>query len=235
MMRINKLLRIGFLTSSIAGLTLLVLGLSYIIYPFSDPQPIPDNLNAQYDSLSKEFLVSSEYSADYIKLNGAFEPQIYRSFCGVASSVIVLKALGSNVDQKSFFSNQNASKIRPLYKVFFTGMPLSDLSELIESYGASTHLYYASDLNIDEFRTILKRNMQNPDNFILVNYLRSTLGQENVGHISPIGSYNPETDEVLIMDVTTYNYPHVWASVESIYDAMDTMDDKLSRGFLEIF
>lgn len=225
----------GLIASVFSGLFLLVAGLAYIAFPWSSPQPIPSTLRPQYEPLSETFLSSTLYAADYPSLLQNFEGQQYRSYCGVASSVIVLKALGFNTRQTSFFSNPKVDQVRPFFKIFFTGMPLSDLNGILQAYGASTRLYYASDIDTNSFRDILKDNMRNPENFLIVNYLRSTLGQDNVGHISPIGAFDPETDEVLLMDVTTYNYPPVWVKVPDLFAAMNTMDDTHSRGLVEVF
>jgi len=219
----------------IAGFIIPGLGISYILFPLTDSLPQSDQLRSQTDQISITKLSTKPYYADYMALNAHFEGQIYRSYCGVASSVAVLKALGHDVSQKTFFDNGKTNDLRSFYKVFFTGMSLADLDGLLRSYGVSTRLHYASDININEFRGILKNNMKNPKNYMLVNYLRASLGQGGIGHISPIGAYDELTDEVLIMDVTTYNYPSVWVKLTLLFNAMNTPDAEYTRGFVEIF
>jgi len=231
----RNIIKTGFITSTIIGSILFIAGITYIIYPQSSPMEVPSNLRAQNTPLSDEFLASSKYASDYSKLNDTFESQIYRSYCGVASSVITLNALGHSASQDTFFSHEKAGDVRPFFKVFLTGMPLSDLEGLLNAYGASTRKYFASDMSVNDFRRILKKNMSNPNDYIVVNYLRSSLGQNNVGHISPLGAYQESTDEVLIMDVTTYNYPHVWVKTETLFNAMNTQDSEHTRGFIEVF
>ncbi len=125
-------------------------------------------------------------------------------------------------------------KVKGFKDVFFGGMSLAELSGLLEAYGVFTKVYYASDMNVDDFRRIIKRNLSSSEDFLLINYLRSVLGQEKVGHISPIGAYDQEKDEVLVMDVTAYHYPHVWVKTNDLFNAMDTMDSQHSRGLIEV-
>jgi len=228
--KFTHLLIIGLIT----GFIMLGLGVSYIVFPLTDSLSLPGQLRPQTDQILITKISTKPYFADYIALKTHFETQIYRSYCGVASSVIVLKALGYKVSQKTFFDNEKANEQRSFYKVFFSGMQLADLDGLLRSYGVSTRLHYASDININEFREILKENMKNPENYMLVNYFRSPLGQGDIGHISPVGAYNELTDEVLIMDVTTYNYPPVWVKLTLLFDAINTRDAEYTRGFVEV-
>ena len=83
----------------------------------------------------------------------------------------------------------------------------------------------------------LKReNLEEPGDFILVNYQREVLGQRRVGHISPIGAYDAETDRVLILDTASYNYPPTWVPLTQLYSAMAAIDPASgrARGFVEV-
>jgi hypothetical protein len=72
---------------------------------------------------------------------------------------------------------------------------------------------------------------------VLVNYLRSAIGQERGGHISPVAAYDADTDRLLVLDVSRYKYPPVWVEAAALFEAMDTPDadnaDR-SRGFLVV-
>ena len=57
--------------------------------------------------------------------NQNFESQIYISYCGVASAVSVLNALGIETTQKSFFSAAKLPFTSKL-KVMFGGMTLKE-------------------------------------------------------------------------------------------------------------
>jgi hypothetical protein len=62
---------------------------------------------------------------------------------------------------------------------------------------------HADAISLDGFREIVRDNLQEPDNFVLVNYQREVLGQRRVGHISPIAAYDEESDLVLILDAAS--------------------------------
>ena len=54
------------------------------------------------------------------------------------------------------------------------------------------------------------RALAEPNRYVIVNYLRRTLGQERGGHISPLAAYDADADRFLILDVSRYKYPPVW-------------------------
>jgi len=89
-------------------------------------------------------------------------------------------------------------------------------------------------VTLDEFRNLVSKNLQEPGNFVLVNYLRKAIGQETGGHISPVAAYNEETDRFLILDVSRYKYPPVWVKAEELWKAMATVDSVSgkTRGFV---
>ncbi|MEL7052676.1 MAG: phytochelatin synthase family protein, partial [Cyanobacteria bacterium J06588_5] len=79
-------------------------------------------------------------------------------------------------------------------------------------------------------------NLAEPNNFVVINYLRRSIGQESGGHISPLAAYDADTDRVLILDVSRYKYPPVWVEVESLWNATNTIDSVsgLSRGLVTV-
>jgi hypothetical protein len=83
---------------------------------------------------------------------------------------------------------------------------------------------------------VVERNLSNEDDYLLVNYQREVLGQERVGHISPLAAYDRDSDRVLILDTAGYKYPPTWVPMESLFTAMSTVDSASgkSRGFIEI-
>ena len=66
------------------------------------------------------------------------------------------------------------------------------------------------------------KNLQEAENFVLVNYLRKAIAQKTGGHISPLAAYNQESDRFLILDVSRYKYPPVWVKAEELWQAMAT-------------
>ena len=71
--------------------------------------------------------------------------------------------------------------------------------------------------------------------YVIVNYLRRTIGQERGGHISPLAAYDAETDRFLVLDVSRYKYPPVWVKAEDLFAAMNTPDsdnENRTRGYV---
>jgi hypothetical protein len=192
----------------------------------SNPLPLPDGLIAVDSSTGKELLTEKGFIADYESLTKNFESQSRPAFCGVASSVVVLNALRRSeprLTQSTFFTD-SASKVRGALQTTFGGMSLAQLSDLLQAHGVEVTPFYASDTNLDAFRSIAQQNLKTPDDFLLVNYQRATLGQNETGHISPIAAYNAAADRLLVLDVATYKYPPVWVSTEALWNAMNTVD-----------
>ena len=199
----------------------------YNAFPYKSDLKLPNSAVA----FEQSQLIDTLHE-DFNILQKHFQPQIFRSFCGVASSSIVISALGKPVTQHNFFDNLSGAHTRPFISVFFSGMPLAELNNFLLAYGLETRLIYASESNIGRFRKAVKKNMQNSTNFIIVNYSRKTLNQYGSGHISPIGAYDPKLDRVLILDTAEYKYPFHWLKLTDLFSAMNTFDGKKSRGYV---
>jgi hypothetical protein len=73
--------------------------------------------------------------------------------------------------------------------------------------------------------------------YVLVNFLRSAIGEEQFGHISPLAAYDAASDRFLILDVSRYKYPPVWVTAADLFRAMNTPDSdnqNRSRGYVII-
>lgn len=230
--------------SSIALFALLVLGSvlvwnKYFRPPAIDLLPLPENLIALESPVGRKLLAESEFVADYDPLAANFVIQSRPAYCGVASSVIALNALRTQkprLDQSTFFTN-SVRQIKDPLQVSLTGMSLRQLGELLRAHGAEASVVYASDTDIDTFRTIAQRNLMTNGDFVLVNYQRAELEQVEMGHISPLAAYHAETDRFLVLDVAAYKYPPVWVSTKELWDAMNSPlgeSSSRTRGFVVI-
>lgn len=175
-----------------------------------------------------------------------FVTQVNQAYCGVASIVMVLNGLGIEAPlasqykphrvftQENFFNNKTTQQVISAEVVSRQGMTLEEMGKLVSSYGAKVKVYHASNTNIDEFRKSAAENLNQKENFVLVNYLRREIGQEKGGHISPIAAYNAQSDRFLILDVSRYKYPPVWVKTADLWKAMNTQDSTSgkSRGFV---
>ena len=226
---------------SIVAVLAVALALGFIgfvwwkLQPRFDPQPLPAALVALDSVQGQRLLQGADALADYQPLSDAFEPQRLVSFCGVASAVIVLNAMGRHLTQRSFFTD-DTDEVRSRFEVMFGGMSLPELAGLLKAHGAEVTLHHAASSTPEQFRAALERNLSQPGDFVLVNYEREVLGQGRGGHISPLAAYDRDTDEVLILDTASYKFPPTWVPVDLLFAAMSTIDPSTgqSRGFVEI-
>ncbi len=207
--------------------------------------PLPQNLINFNSAEGEKLLINSHALQDYFPLSMQFVTQKNQAYCGVASSIMVLNALpipapeapeyGSYhlFTQDNFFNAQTQKVVAPEV-VARKGMTLEQLGKLLETYAVKADVHHAGDTTLDEFRSLVVKNLQEPGNFVLVNYLRKAIGQETGGHISPVAAYNKETDRFLILDVSRYKYPPVWVKASELWQAMATVDSSSgkTRGFV---
>ncbi|HEY9702658.1 MAG TPA: phytochelatin synthase family protein [Allocoleopsis sp.] len=210
--------------------------------------PLSENLINFNSNEGEKLLIESNARKDYFPLSINFVTQNNQAFCGVASIVMVLNSMNipkpeTNIygkfrifTQDNFFNNPETQKVKTSEKVAKEGMTLAQLQQLLESYNVKVDMYYGSEVSVDKFRTLVKTNLKQPNNFVLVNYLRKTINQESGGHISPIAAYNEKSDRFLILDVSRYKYPPVWVKTSDLWKAISTVDSSTgkSRGFVMI-
>lgn len=225
----------------IALLSLLGLPVLFAAFAWYTLQPKEQNLALPPTLISAEtpdgmaLLDTSEHKADFGALDEAYVAQDNISYCGVASGVAVLKALGIPSSQSDFFTDA-ASKVRSRLQVTFGGMTLQQLDGLLAAHGLETRLVHGDDIDVDEFRSLLAQNLSKTGDYLLVNYQREDLGQGRSGHISPVGAYNADADRVLIMDTADFKYPHTWVPLELLHKALLEVDSasERPRGLLEV-
>lgn len=186
--------------------------------------------------------------ADYAGLAQWFETQAHLTYCGVASSVIVLNSLAlpapvaENLSpyhlwtQTNLFAAPASARLVTAAQVLGQGMSLEQLQGLLASQGALVRQYHGDSLSLRQFRQLLQRGLANPADRLLANYDRRALGQAGGGHISPLAAYDPRSDRVLILDVARYRYPAVWVATADLWRAVRTVDRSSgrSRGLLTI-
>jgi hypothetical protein len=209
--------------------------------PSVDRLPLPKTLVSLESPEGQQLLNQSNIKQDFQPLSAHIETQKRPAYCGVASSVTVLNALGSKrqeyrpLTQDTFFDGKTQS-IRSSYAITFSGMTLDELAALLRSHNVKVEVYYASETTLNQFRTQAKANLGRSGDYIIVNYQRSVLGQGKSGHISPLAAYHEQSDRFLIEDVASYKYPPVWTSTENLWKAMNTTDSisKKTRGYLVV-
>lgn len=205
------------------------------LLPRTDLRPLPPDLIDAASAEGQALLDGAEGRADQVALARGFQAQALKSYCGVATSVIVLNALGQEVGQRDFFTDA-AAEVRPMWRVMLTGMPLDDLGGLLAAHGATVAVHHADSVDEAVFRAALAANLAQAGDYIIVNYQRDVLGQDATGHISPLAAYDADSDRVLILDTASYKYPPTWVRVASLFTAMNTIDSETgrTRGYVEV-
>jgi hypothetical protein len=173
--------------------------------------------------------------ADYWPLSPAFAMQNTQTYCSVASAITVLNAMPIKkpVDpayapyayftQNNYFTPEVIKVISP-QTVLAKGMTRDQMAETLALHGVKVKSIAGDTLNDEGLRTLLQKVLSDDGQFVLVNYLRATLGQVGGGHWSVLAAYDTQTDSVLILDVAKYKYPPVWVGISTLRQAISTLD-----------
>ena len=184
-------------------------------------------------------------TADVWQLIPQLTTQKTRTYCGIASAVTVLNAMGIEragdpvyfpypyVTQDSFFTPSVLQHITPL-TVSTRGISMKELEAALQAHGITVVPIAGDSLDIDQLRERLSQDLVDKDHYLLANYHRPTLNQRGGGHWSVLGAYDPAADRVLILDVARYAYPPAWVDLATLYTAINTIDpgSNAPRGLL---
>ena len=173
--------------------------------------------------------------ADYWQLIPWFTNQINQSYCGVASAVTVLNAMPIKkpVDpiyaphafftQNNFFTPEVVKVIGP-DTVRNMGMTRNEMVQTLTQLGVKATSVSGGDVDESALRKLVQKAMGDDGQFVLVNFLRSSLGQPGGGHWSVLAAYDAQADRVLILDVSKYMYEPEWVTIKTLRKAIDTLD-----------
>ena len=232
---------------SFIGVTALVAGISWA---HAETLPLPDSVISLTTREGAALLLEAEANTDYFPLSIHFTTQDNPAYCGPASIAMVLNALevprpASDMtlglgmfDQKNIFTPA-AEEVKPAEAIVNPpyGMTIDELGGVLAAHDLNVEVVHAADSDLETFRQTAIAHLDDSDHFVLVNYLRSAIGQETGGHISPLGAYDEDTDRFLILDVSRYKYPPVWVEAAALFGAMNTIDadnDNQTRGYVSV-
>ena len=212
----------------------------------ADTLPLPDNLTGFSTHEGEVYFAESDAHEAYFALADNFLTQKTQSYCGVASIVMVLNALGlpapsvPEYEPYRTFTQDNllserTDAVLPRETLARQGMTLDQIGGMLATQPVKAEVHHASESSIDEFRKLASAYLGEPGHFVIVNYLRKALGEQAGGHISPLAAYDAKADRFLILDVARYKYPPVWVKTADMFAAMNTPDganDNKTRGFV---
>lgn len=213
------------------------------------PAAADDELVYFLSPRGEKLLETAAEKADLWPLIAAFVSEKRETYCGIASSVMVLNALkvppplapdwypSRYWDEDNIFSEAVLEAVESVQMVEMEGITLGQLATLLDRSGARAEPVFASDSELGKFRAAAIAALRDPDAFLVVNVGRAVLGQGTVangGHISPIGAYNAAEDRFLMLDVARYKYQPSWIPAERLFRAMNTLDTTSgkSRGWV---
>jgi hypothetical protein len=205
---------------------------------------LPPSLVALDSPEGQRLFEEADARADYWSLTEQYATQRSGNFCGVASAVTVLNAMqvSAPVDdqlgvpyftQDDFFNGCARGVLSP---TMMPGMTIDQLADLLRCHPATATAVHASDTTLADFRALAAKNLATPGDYLIVNIDRAGIGQDKMGHISPLGAYDSKADKFLFLDVARYKYPPVWVDAAGLFAAMST-DDFVSgktRGFVTV-
>ncbi|MEQ6917040.1 phytochelatin synthase family protein [Halomonas aquatica] len=212
--------------------------------------PLPDGVISLASPEGGAMLFGAEANTDYFPLSIHFATQDNPAYCGPATIAMVLNALDvprpasdmtlglGMFDQENIFTPA-AESVMPATAIVNPpyGMTINQFGGVLAAHNLDVEVVHAADSDLDTFRDAAITQLKDDDHFILVNYLRKAIGQEEGGHISPLGAYDEDTDRFLILDVTRYKYPPIWVEATALFDAMNTTDsanDGKTRGYVSV-
>jgi hypothetical protein len=213
---------------------------------WADTLPVPQNLIAFDSQEGPRLLRRSTASTAFYPLSEQFVTQKNQSFCGVASTVMVLNALHmpapasdelspfSAFDQDNIFNAKTEAVVQRSV-IEKQGLTLDQLGALAEASGLTVEIHHAADIDVDAFRHEVAARLAAPNQYVLINYLRAAIDEKSGGHISPLAAYDAQSDRFLILDVSRYKYPPVWVTATQLFAAMNTRDPVnlgRSRGYV---
>lgn len=217
------------ITVTLAGVVLAIVAVAtaWIAAPYRTEE----SLMIPLERVTEEELsisAASAHGADLTSLIAAFQPQPHRSFCGPATLATVLRADGRTAATEWALFDSAADGVR----VFYGGMSLTELSSLAQANGLHSEIVRGDEFTVESFRERLKQNLAHAGDYVVINYDRRALNQAGAGHISAVGSYDPNRDAFLVLDQAAYRYPWAWVPTQQLYEATRTLDGAAYRGVL---
>ncbi len=171
-----------------------------------------------------------------------FHTQADPAFCGLASLVVALNALGIDPGRLwrgpwRWFSEEMLDCCTPLEQVQQHGVSIEELACLARCNGADATVMRPHEHDEAEFRAAVDASSRSAaQTVIVVSFSRSELDQTGEGHFSPIGGYHPGRDLALVLDVARFKYPPYWVKLEDLHRAMKQSDPNTgrSRGWISM-
>ena len=228
--------------------------------------PLPSRLISLLSPKGQRLLGGCTACRNYPAIAASFTTQVTQAFCGVASSITVLNAskapkpLTDPYKPYPYFTqcnifNVDARSHLALDTVSNEGLTLAQATFLLNAQeGVRATCFHAGpadgpaihqdvpDCDVRrsaaQFRSAARHVLNRPQRYLLVNFSRATLSDDNTGggHFSPLAAYSGGGDRLLVMDVARYKYPPFWVDTDLLWQAMATTDTSSGqhRGYIVV-
>jgi len=208
-------------------------------------RPLPSGLipfaSAQGRALFSEALQEGTLES-FFPIIEQFHTQADPAFCGLASLVVALNALGIDPGRLwrgpwRWFSEEMLDCCTPLEQVQQQGVSIEELACLARCNGADAVVMRPEEHGETEFRAAVEASARSAaQTVIIASFSRLELNQTGEGHFSPIGGYHCQGDWALVLDVARFKYPPYWVELSELYRAMKGADPKTgrSRGWISM-
>lgn len=207
-------------------IALLLMGVVTVAGAVEPAPPVP------LQSAAGQALLAGAVRVDHEPLSRFYETQQHPSWCGIASSAMVLNAgAGRQRWQQQTLYDASAATGSVL-RMRLYGLSLTRLARLLRDRGAEVEIHRAPTLRA--LRALVAENLARPDDYLIANYDRAGLGQRGGGHISPLSAYAPAEDRVLLLDVAgTGTHVPAWVRLADLQAAMGGAGGR-ERGLLQV-
>src|ERR1041384_1349361 len=205
-------------------------------------QTLPPQLVALDSDQGRKLLTESSANRDFFARVGTCQQQESQPLCAAASSATVLNAMPLQAPQVPemapfrAFTQKNVFEPQALQAVSRGGATVEQLASYLRAAGVDVKAVHADATTLEAFREEAVRNLQTADDYVLVDFLRTELGQDFGAHWSPLAAYHAASDRFLVLDVNRIRYPPYWAKAEDLFRAMKTFDADAgaTRGYLVV-
>lgn len=113
------------------------------------------------------------------------------------------------------------------------GYQLRQFDQMLRANGLTSRVVVVDDHKpTADIRAELIASLSRPDEYVIVNYRRESVGQRGGGHISPLGAYDAASDSFLVLDVNPAAASWVWMPTATLVRGMRTFDTVENRGYV---
>lgn len=153
--------------------------------------------------------IDSGFGEVYFHLVGNFTSQSDPAFCGLGSLAMVLNALEMDPGRTwkgvwRWYSDEMLDCCAPLERVRQKGITFPEFACLAKCNGLFVESKRCDKTTQEEFERDIKAVCASEDKHMVISFDRATLSQTGVGHFSPIGAFDPQSNMALVLDVARF-------------------------------